>query len=238
MLYYRKVKGRNFPFSDIYEHSPHEGPAHREYRMQQDMDAFYFRAFAMLRMNKVAGDYLEFGSGSNMRSMRLALKYSRLEPYEERMLVSYDSFAGLPKPEGDDAHPQWQEGSMAVTEEQFCAVLQHYHAKKDRDFKTVPGFYDASLKGKTPADHGVTRAAFVYVDCDLYSSTVPVLEYITPALVDGALIAFDDWFCLNADAERGEQKAFAEWREGPGKHFRISPYQPVGWHGMSFTVNL
>lgn len=237
MLYYRQVKGRNFPFSDIYEHSSHEGQAHREYAMQKDMDQFFFRAFAMLRMNKVAGDYLEFGSGSNMRSIRLALKYSRLEPFENRMLLAYDSFQGLPKPEGDDAHPQWKEGAMAVTEEQFRSVLAHYRAKPERDFRTVAGFYDQSLKNKRPSDHGVSKAAFVYVDCDLYSSTVPVLNYITDALQDGSVLAFDDWFCLNADSERGEQLAFHEWREAAGRSLRLSPYQPIGWHGMSFIVN-
>lgn len=237
MLYYRTVKGRSVPFSDLYEHSAHEGAAHREYQMQKDLDGFFFRAFALLRMNKVPGDYLEFGSGSNMRSFRMALKYSRLEAFESRMLVSFDSFEGLPKPEGDDAHPQWQEGAMAVTEEQFCAVLSHYRAKKDRDFRTVPGFYDKTLIGKTPADHGISRAAFVYVDCDLYSSTVPVLDYITPALVDGAVIAFDDWFCLNGDADRGEQRAFNEWRVGAGAGLKVAPYLPIGWHGMSFIVN-
>jgi hypothetical protein len=237
MLHYRNVKGRDFPFSDLFEHA-NLNPVHaREYRMELDLDNFFFRAFAMLRMNMVEGDYLEFGCGSNMRSFRFALKYARLEAFRDRMLVAYDSFAGLPKPVAGDAHPQWKEGSMAVSEEQFAAVLACYHAKKDRDYRTVPGFYDKTIAGRSPVEHGVQKAAFVFVDCDLYSSTVPVLDYVTSALQDGSLLAFDDWFCLNADRARGEQRAFHEWRERTAAVINVAPYQPFGWHGMSFIVN-
>jgi O-methyltransferase len=49
----------------------------------------------------------------------------------------------------------------------------------------------------------------IWVDCDLYESTVPVLDFITEYIQDGTVIIFDDWYSFRADPDRGEQKALA-----------------------------
>lgn len=238
MMYKRNIKGKDVPFSDLYNFSKHDAQAHRERAQQEDLHDFFWRAFAMLRMNKVEGDYCEFGCGSNIRSFRFAWKFSNLESFGERKLHAFDSFAGLPEPKGDDAHPQWQKGTMAVSEEQFESVMGHYRARRGRDFEMIKGFFEDTLPGKSPADHGVEKIAFAHIDCDLYESTMPVLDFIAPALQDGAVLSFDDWFCLNGDPRRGEQRALREWSESDaGKQFLISPYLPFGWHGFSFIVN-
>ena len=43
-----------------------------------------------------------------------------------------------------------------------------------------------------------TDIALAYIDCDLYSSTMPVLEFLLPRLKNGMIIAFDDYFCWSA----------------------------------------
>ncbi|MBO3760042.1 TylF/MycF/NovP-related O-methyltransferase [Ciceribacter sp. L1K22] len=236
MFYYRKIGEKNFPFTDLHAHDPHNAKVHREYELQRRMDDFYYKAFSLIRYNRVPGDYLEFGCGSTIRSFRFALKYSRLEPFENRRLFAFDSFAGLPEVSSSD-HEQWKTGSMAVSVDQFREVLGHYDAKEGRDFHTVQGFFDKTLVGHKPEEYGLNAAAFVHVDCDLYSSTVPVLEFITPLLQPGTVLSFDDWYCENADPRRGEQRAFNEWRKKSGKKFRLDPYHQFGWHGMSFIVN-
>jgi len=199
-MYKRNIKGKDVPFSDLYNFSKHDAQAHRERAQQEDLHDFFFRAFAMLRMNKVEGDYCEFGCGSNIRSFRFAWKFANLEAFGSRKLHAFDSFEGLPEPKGDDAHPQWQKGTMAVSEEQFESVMGHYRARRGRDFEMIKGFFEDTLPGKT--------------------------------------LSFDDWFCLNGDPRRGEQRALREWSETEqGKSFLISPYLPFGWHGFSFIVN-
>ena len=42
---------------------------------------------------------------------------------------------------------------------------------------TVKGFYELSLNKKLAAKFK-KKATFIYVDCDLYKSTVPVLKFI------------------------------------------------------------
>lgn len=179
MLYYRNIKNKSVPFSDLFEFDKHQTQHHREYAQQKDIHDFYWRAFALLRMNKVKGDYVEFGCGSNIRSFRFAWKFSNLEDFGKRMLWAFDSFEGLPEPTGTDKHEQWKKGTMAVSEEQLTTVMRHYHAKPERDFKTVKGFFSDSLTNAKPIDHGIEKIAFAHIDCDLYESTVPVLDYIT-----------------------------------------------------------
>ena len=57
----------------------------------------------------------------------------------------------------------------------------------------------------------IKKAALIWVDCDLYESTVPVLNFITDYVQDGTIIVFDDWFSFKGNLNMGEQRAFREW---------------------------
>ena len=202
--------------------------------MVKFLDEFFWKCFFMLRMNQAEGDYLEFGSGSNVRSFRLAYKYQQLE-YGRPRLFSFDSFAGLPEPEGIDRHPLWSRGSMAVSLEQFHGVMRGVGASED-EYRAVPGFYSETLDEASPADYGIEKAAMVFVDCDLYASAVSVLGFVKDILEDGAILAFDDWFCYRGSPRRGEQRAFAEFAEAHAE-LSFSEYLTFGWHGKSFIVH-
>jgi hypothetical protein len=78
---------------------------------------------------------------------------------------------------------------------------------------TVKGFYDASLTPELAQRLLPRKAAVIYVDCDLYLSTIPVLEFIVPFLQPGTVIVFDDWNCFLADPDKGERRAWREFRE-------------------------
>ena len=85
---------------------------------------------------------------------------------------------------------------------------------------TVKGFYDASLTPQLSERLLPRKAAIIYVDCDLYKSTVPVLKFIVPFLQAGTIVAFDDWNCYLADPGRGQRLAWREFREAnPSLHF-------------------
>tara|TARA_X000000950_G_scaffold111991_1_gene141011 strand:- start:5072 stop:5443 length:372 start_codon:yes stop_codon:yes gene_type:complete len=75
---------------------------------------------------------------------------------------------------------------------------------------TVKGFVELSLNKKLAAKFK-KKATFIYVDCDLYKSTVPVLKFIKSFLQKGTIIAFDDWNCFWGDKEEG--------KEGHGRNF-------------------
>ena len=75
----------------------------------------------------------------------------------------------------------------------------------------------------------------VAIDCDLYSSTKTVLEFLMPRLKHGMIIAFDDYFCWSATQISGERKAMMELFSKDCR-WEMVPYMQFGWHGNSFVI--
>ena len=230
----QKIRGKSRDPSDMYSIDKERYPVQREALMVHFLNDFFWKSFFYLKTNKVKGDYLEFGSGSHVRSFRLAYKYQQLE-YEYLRLFAFDSFQGLPEPVGIDNHPQWYKGALAVSLEQFHQIMKSVGASEDT-YHVVPGFYKDTLDKFTPTTYGIERAAMVFVDCDLYASTMSVLNFVKDILVDGSILAFDDWFCFNGNPDKGEQKAFREFLES-NTGLKVSQYLTFGWHGKSFIVH-
>jgi hypothetical protein len=193
---------------------------------------FFYKSMKFLSFNNILGDYLEFGCCGGM-TFALAFRQSRLRGLNVH-LYGFDSFQGLPIPVGVDVHEQWREGDMCHHLEDYRKHLRR-QGLNDTDYTLVPGFYVDTLTEQTRKKLGLTRVALVYVDCDLYESTVSVLDFVLPLLQTGTILAFDDWYCFNGDPERGEQLALKEFRQ---KHSEIGfvDYQNFGWHGRSFIV--
>jgi hypothetical protein len=128
-------------------------------------------------------------------------------------MFAFDSFQGLPQPGTlDSTYPHFREGSLSATEEEFRANLRKHRVELLR-VRVVPGWYDQVLVRRPAEREGLESVAFALVDCDLYESAVPVLEFLTPLLSDGAVLIFDDWYLFRANPRLGVQRAFHEWRE-------------------------
>ena len=185
-----------------------------------------------LSFNHIEGDYLEFGCYGGM-TFGLAHKYKHVLGLNMK-LYAFDSFQGLPKPEGIDIHAQWEGGAFAMGIAEFTNKLEHIGVEK-KECVIVPGFYSKSLIENPPVKIGLKKAALVYIDCDLYESTVSVLDYVLPILQTGTILAFDDYFCFNGDPDRGGQLAIKEFLLKNPK-IKISDYLNIGWMGKSFIV--
>jgi len=100
----------------------------------------------------------------------------------------------------------------------------------------VSGFYEKTLNEETIKKYSLKNAAIVMVDCDLYSSTRIVLNFIKDLIVEGSIIIFDNWFNFKANPNKGEQAACGEWlKENP--EIKLIPYARWGMTQMSFIVN-
>jgi hypothetical protein len=77
--------------------------------------------------------------------------------------------------------------------------------------------------------------SLAYVDCDLYSSTKAVLNFLRPRLKHGMIIAFDDYFCWSDTQSAGEKRALLEFLN-ENENWIFTPYLTFGWHGNSFVV--
>ena len=154
------------------------------------------------------GYYLEFGC-HKARTMRLAWEHTGA--LFNWMYVGFDSFAGLPEISEIDRQPIWKQGSLATSETDFIAITRGAGMWPER-LRTVKGFYDQSLTPALAEALLPKKAAVIFVDCDLYQSTVPVLAFAKQFLQPGTIVVFDDWFCFYGDPQRGERRAWGEFR--------------------------
>lgn len=111
----------------------------------------------------------------------------------DRCVYGFDSFEGLPE--------DWYDGE-AKGKYRVEAL-----PKVRPNVKLIKGMFSETL-GPFLQDHP-EPAAFLHVDCDLYSSTRCVLDYFRGRIRVGTVILFDEYF--NYPGWRhGEYKAFTE----------------------------
>jgi O-methyltransferase len=181
------------------------------------------------------GDYLEFGVYRG-RSFIYAYKQAQLCNLNMHF-YAFDSFEGLPEVTGHDKEFSGLcRGDYSCDEESFKQALAEHNVDLNA-VTVVPGFYDETLNEKTKRQLNLKRAAIVWIDCDIYESTKPVLDFITDYLTTGSLIAFDDWFLFGADPNAGEMRAAREWLD-KNKHIRLVEYRQFGLFGQSFIVQV
>lgn len=176
-------------------------------------EKFYLAATHFLYTNfeeRLAnGYYLEFGSYKG-RTMRFCWRHTRHN--FNFTYIAFDSFEGLPDLAPIDAHAVWKAGDFSIGEQDFIKVVTDAGMPPSR-LQTVKGFYDQSLTPELQRRLLPRRAAIVYVDCDLYESTVPVLAFLPPFLQAGTIVAFDDWSCYFNRPDRGQRRAWSEFRQ-------------------------
>lgn len=211
-------------------------------------------ALGIQMVNQTPGDYLEFGvfRGARMtqayKTANFLARYvnSKKDPYlakmsaknlEQMRFFGFDSFEGLPKANEIDVaqgQEEWiGEGGFAAGLEEVKGLVPP-EGIADGRIKLVPGWFNESLTPETKRRLEITAASIVYVDCDYYESAVPALEFVTDLLVDGSILIFDDWFLFRGRSDRGEQRAFYEWRERHG----IKTKEFIPGTAMSFMVEL
>jgi O-methyltransferase len=182
-------------------------------------------------------DYLEFGifRGFNLWYTQAA---SRALGVRDMRFFGFDSFFGIPPVEGVDKGGAFHEGDFSAYKDHVERWLTHYGADWSKTF-LVEGFFDQSLTQKTREEYSLRRCSFCVVDCDLYSSTVPVLKFIEPLLGETSLLFFDDWADFGGDEAKGEPKAFAEFMSRNAAVFDAELFEDflqIGGKGKAFVM--
>ena len=135
----------------------------------------------------------------------------------------------------DNQNHRFKKGRFSCTSDKFKKILSKKHVDLTK-VHLVPGFYDKTLNEATKKMLQLKKAAVIWIDCDLYSSTVPVLDFITDYAQNGTILVFDDYFCFGGDPNKGEQKAFREWlKRNPS--IKVTEFHKIGWHGNSFIIH-
>jgi len=208
-------------------------------------------AASFVTWNQVEGDYLEFGvyrgesfatAYRSLLRQRRGHSLSGPEPPEYRSwkanpprFFAFDSFEGLP-PGAVERHADYFPGAYRCSAAEFTASIARDGVDLSRVI-VVPGFYDQTLHQDTKRTHGLTKAAVVMIDCDLYESTVPVLDFLTDLVGQGTILIFHDWFRFKGRPDCGEQRACREWL-ARNPSIELIEYWREGPQAVSFLVNL
>jgi hypothetical protein len=177
-------------------------------------------------------DYYEFGifRGFNLWFVQAL---ARVHAIGDMRCVGFDSFFGLPKAEGT-----FKEGEFSAYRQEVESYLNRYGVDWQRTL-LVEGFFDQSLNEQTAARLGPRQCVLCVVDCDLYISTVPVLEFAGPRLGPVSIVYFDDWNDFGGAPLEGEPKAFAEFMARHDSEFTAEPLTDLvalGGKGRAFVL--
>jgi O-methyltransferase len=187
-------------------------------------------AFKYVSSEGVGGAYGEFGVWKGrtfIEAWRVNAKYEA-----ERDFVAFDSFEGLPELGERDSGGPFHEREFAHSRAAFDARLRRARIPAV-DVTVVQGRFDESLARAEQVPLGPFAVA--WIDCDLYESTVPVLDYLTSRIGPGTVLLFDDWYTFRASPEKGEMLACQEWLER-NPQIAITPWRPFHFAGQSFIV--
>lgn len=201
--------------------------------------------------NQIEGDYIEFGVWrgysfvpavqeilrNRQAHIKLGYSGSQYDNWKNTAprFFAFDSFEGLPGGESENRMVDYHQGSYYCSEKDFLQNLTDRGVDLT-DVVTVKGFYDQTCTPETKRKHNITKAAIVMIDCDLYESTIPVLDFLTDIVQQGTIIIFDDWFRFQGSPNHGEQRACKEWLER-NPQFELIEFWRQGPQAVSFLVN-
>mmetsp|Transcript_1420 Transcript_1420/g.1937 ORF Transcript_1420/g.1937 Transcript_1420/m.1937 type:complete len:447 (+) Transcript_1420:165-1505(+) len=133
----------------------------------------------------------EFGVGSG-RSIRFTQELLPLDV----SIHGFDTFTGLPQAWGNEPAGSYSTGGILPNLE---GDNVYFHKGLFKD--TIPPFLEEA------GDEAFL--AYANVDCDLYSSTLDILEAFHGRLVPGTVLVFDEYICHPS----WRQDEFRAWRE-------------------------
>lgn len=182
------------------------------------------------------GDYCEFGIFKGHTFLQAQKEANKLGIANMRFF-GFDSFEGLPKPEGID-----------VTEEEHFYARQYewpieavrksldeHGVDWDKTF-LIKGYFSDTLNEQTRSQYNIQRVPVALVDGDLYSSAVESLTFLEDLIVDNSILIMDDWGGFDADEERGQQRALAEFLQR-NPQWQAESWFSYGSYGQVFIMH-
>ena len=170
-------------------------------------------AVLIVRHTNVIGEYIEAGVALGGSAILLG----KIKP-KEMPLKLYDVFGMIPAPgvnDGEDAHKRYNEIRLGKSDglghntyygyiENLLDVVKNNIRDAGLDLESnridcIPGLFENTLNPEAPI-------AFAHVDCDWYDSVKVCIDRITPHLLRGGIIIFDDY-----SSYQGCKRAVDEW---------------------------
>lgn len=174
--------------------------------------------------HKIEGHYYEFGLYQGYTFGQAVTLSPDIHHF------GFDSFEGMPENnEGGGFGYQ----RFKVTYKKVITNLLRINAFTHKEH-LVKGYFSDSLTPELQVELTPFKAAVILIDCDIYESTVTVLDFIKPLLQTSTIVIFDDWHSFSHD--EGEQRALREFLE-INKNFSFTEI-PECQHRKLFIVSV
>jgi len=160
---------------------------------------------------KTFGDIYEFGIYGGV-TLRCILEELEQKNIKYNRVFGFDSFCGLPE-DCRDSGRDFEKGNYNSRRlfgtNDTTQIKQYILSKTNFIPLLIEGFFENVLTPELITTYAMKPASFIHIDCDLYSSTKTVLEWILSNKLYqiGTIIRYDDWF---SDVVSGEERAHNE----------------------------
>jgi hypothetical protein len=153
-----------------------------------------------LSHRKIDGLFLEFGVFRGHTINYISKKIGN------ELIFGFDSFEGLPQ--------FWRDGF-----DKGVFNLDNNLPIVNSNVRLISGWFDQTLK-----DFKIEKPiAYLHIDCDLYSSTKIIFDYLEPHIVPGTIIVFDEYFNYPG-WKHGEFLAFKEFIQAKNLEYDYISY--------------
>ena len=173
----------------------------------------FLTCFELLKkIKKVKGDIVEFGvwNGNNLIAIKKINDYLK----SDKKIIGYDHFKGMPKNSRDFKRNTFR-GDL-----KFLKKLIKFY-----NLKNIELINDDILNLENHLNK-FKKLSFIYIDCDLHSTTEKILELLSKKLSKGGLIVFDEG---NLNIKKsGETRALKEFLLKNKKNF-LKRYMKKGY---------
>jgi O-methyltransferase len=207
----------------------------------------YKRALEFVTIGGIPGAVMEFGVLGGW-SARIFCEVMR-DIFNLNNVYLFDSFEGLPDYKSIVDRESYEIGGRNVWSDKMKFPAEfleqfgqpHQWHIRDRLSEIIrperiivrKGFYSDTLR-----DPPKEKVSVAHIDCDLYQSTVEVLEGLHrgDCLQDGSVLLFDDWNCNKGNPSFGERRALSEFLEKQSE-FTTTPWFTYGWCGAAYILH-
>ena len=173
--------------------------------------------------------YFEFGVASGdslinyIKSVEIYCKINK-KNISEFYIYVFDSFEGLPdKAHKADETNDWEKGMFSFSKEYVLNKVVKTSFPIG-NIKIVKGYFENSLDDSLLEEIKNKKhyPSIINIDCDYYSSTKTIFNWIETLLKSGCIFYFDDFWAFHGHPDMGECKMIHEWNNDPQKGNLIS----------------
>jgi len=136
-------------------------------------------------------DYLEFGvfNGSSIWSMYHAAKNMKKDAIR---FFWFDAFKWLPKESENEDAWVWKQWYYSCSFDKMSTCLQTRNIATN-NITRIKGWYTDTLNNNLLKQYNLSNPWIIFIDCDTYSSSKTVLDFISQLIHKPVIICLDDW---------------------------------------------